>query len=97
MMFLFGFFSAMSGQQFFADAPYQLYNVMYTALPILCVAILDKMLPAQFLQDNPRLYQLQKHTAFDPLISAAWPQWRSRFARDRLGVSIPIACSVASW
>ena len=26
MMFLFGFFSAMSGQQFFADAPYQLYN-----------------------------------------------------------------------
>ena len=32
MMFLFGFFSAMSGQQFFADAPYQLYNVMYTAL-----------------------------------------------------------------
>ena len=30
------------------------------------------MLPAQFLQDNPRLYQLQKHTAFDPLIFAGW-------------------------
>jgi hypothetical protein len=31
MMFIFGFFSAMSGQQFFADAPYQLYNVSHVA------------------------------------------------------------------
>ena len=71
-MFLFGFFSAMSGQQFFADAPYQLYNVVYTALPILFVAVFDKLLPAQFLQDNPRLYQLQKHSAFDPMIFSGW-------------------------
>lgn len=72
MMFLFGFFSAMSGQQFFPDEPYQLYNVMYTALPILIVAVFDKMLPAEFLQDNPTLYQQQKHTAFDPMIFSGW-------------------------
>jgi hypothetical protein len=72
MMFLFGFFSAMSGQQFFNDAPYQLYSVVYTALPIMVVAIFDKMLPAEFLQDNPTLYQRQKHTAFDPLIFSGW-------------------------
>ena len=58
MMFLFGFFSAMSGQQFFSDPPYQLYNVMYTALPILVVAIFDKLLPSDFLQDNPSLYHV---------------------------------------
>jgi len=72
MMFLFGFFSAMSGQQFFQDAPYQLYNVVFTALPILVVAVFDKPLSASFLQDNPRLYQLQKHTAFDPMIFSGW-------------------------
>ena len=45
---------------------------MYTALPIMAVAILDKMLPADFLQDNPSLYALQKHTAFDAMIFSGW-------------------------
>jgi len=72
MMFLFGFFSAMSGQQFLPDAPYQLYNVMYTALPIMVVAVFDKLLPAGFLEDNPVIYQRQKHTAFDPVIFSGW-------------------------
>jgi ABC-type dipeptide/oligopeptide/nickel transport system permease subunit len=31
----FGIFSGYSGQQFFNDAIYQLYNVVFTALPIL--------------------------------------------------------------
>lgn len=43
-----------------------------SALPILIVAVFDKMLPAEFLQDNPTLYQQQKHTAFDPMIFSGW-------------------------
>jgi magnesium-transporting ATPase (P-type) len=45
---------------------------MYTALPIMFVAVFDKMLPMQFLQDNPQLYKQQKHKAFDPLIFSGW-------------------------
>lgn len=42
------------------------------ALPVMVVAVFDKMLPADFLQDNPTLYQRQKHTAFDPMIFSGW-------------------------
>jgi magnesium-transporting ATPase (P-type) len=71
-MFLFGFFSAFSGQQFFDDPPYQLYNVMYTALPILFVAVLDKTLPMRDVQNNPLLYKQAKNAAFTRPLFFSW-------------------------
>lgn len=72
MMYLFGIFSAFSGQQFFNDPIYQLYNVMYTALPVLFVAVFDKMLPQSTLSDHPEIYRRAKHGAFNPPIFASW-------------------------
>merc|ERR1712091_226533 len=52
-MFLYSFASGFSGQQLFNDPPYQLYNIAYTAFPILGVAVFDKLLPAKALENNP--------------------------------------------
>lgn len=42
--FFFGVYSAFSGQQFFNDFLLQLYNVVFTALPVIFAAVLDKVL-----------------------------------------------------
>ena len=55
--YYFGFFSGFSGQQFYNDPPFQLYNVIYTALPIMVVALLNKELPRNVLQNNPSLFR----------------------------------------
>lgn len=70
--FLFGFFSGFSGQQFFNDPIYQLYNVMFTALPILSVAVLDKPLPKAMLENNPIAFKEQKHQAFNAFVFGCW-------------------------
>ena len=71
-MFLFGFFSAFSGQQFFDDPNYEIYNVIYTALPILALSVLDQPLPADTLQNHPIVYRRSKHRAFTPRIFFSW-------------------------
>jgi len=71
-MYFFGFFSGFSGTQFFNDAPYQLYNVMYTALPVIAVAVLDRVLPQSLLENTPEAYAQQKGTAFTASIFARW-------------------------
>ena len=70
--FNFGFLSGFSGQQFFNDPPYQLYNVVFTALPVIIIAIFDKQLPRAVLQNNPIAYQEAKSKAFSPLIFSTW-------------------------
>ncbi len=47
--------------QFYNDPPYQLYNVMYTALPILVLSVLDQELKASVLEDYPQvcMYDMQ--------------------------------------
>ena len=71
-MFLFGAFSAFSGQQFFDDPNYEIYNVIYTAVPILALAVFDQPLPAETLQNHPIIYRRTKHTAFTPTIFFTW-------------------------
>jgi magnesium-transporting ATPase (P-type) len=70
--FLFGFYSGFSGQQFFNDPIYQLYNVMFTALPIISLAVLDKPLPKNTCEDNPAAFREQKYRVFNPAVFASW-------------------------
>ena len=56
-MYIFGWYSAFSGQQFFNDAIYILYNVCFTALPILALAVFDQGgLSRATLENDPRAY-----------------------------------------
>src|SRR5262245_61566818 len=59
-MYFFGFWSGFSGTQFFDDPPYQLYNVVYTALPVIACAVMDRNLPANMLENTPEAYSQQK-------------------------------------
>ena len=70
--YIFGFFSGMSGQQFFDDATYQIYNVIYTALPVIAIAVLDKKLPKYVLQNNPSAYKESKGVKFQKYIFISW-------------------------
>ena len=71
-MYIFGFFSAFSGQQFIDDPIYELYNVVYTALPVLALSILDQPLPADTLQNNPLVYKLSKKNGFRASTFFGW-------------------------
>lgn len=62
--YFFGFFSGFSGQQLWVDTPYQLYNIMYTALPIIVLALLDKSLPRHALQNTPEVFRESKGLYF---------------------------------
>lgn len=45
-----------SGQTLYEKYHYQLYNVVYTFLPIIIYAVLDQELPEKMLLSNPKLY-----------------------------------------
>jgi len=63
--YLFGIYSSFSGQQFFNDPILQLYNILFTAFPVLLVAVWDQPLPAQLLENSPQLISdLRDHPAF---------------------------------
>ena len=55
-MYLFGIYSGFSGTQFFNDPLYTLYNVFFTASPILVVAVFDQVLHRETLENHPRVY-----------------------------------------
>jgi len=40
-LFWFGFWNAFSGQTLYENLLYQMYNLVFTALPIGCFAVLD--------------------------------------------------------
>jgi phospholipid-transporting ATPase len=71
-MYFFGFFSGFSGTQYFPDAPYQLYNVVYTALPVICVAVVDRSLPKNLLENTPEAYAQAKHQYFNGPVFFLW-------------------------
>lgn len=70
--YYFGIFSGFSGSQFFIDAPLQLYNVMFTALPILFLAVFDQILPRSTLHNTPEVYLHSKGRAFNSLVYLSW-------------------------
>lgn len=55
--FFFGIFSVFSGQNFYYDGFYQLYNVLYTAFPIIALGIFDKDVPPDVARSTPVLYK----------------------------------------
>lgn len=71
-MYYFGIFSGFSGTQYFNDPPYQYYNVVYTALPIIITAVIDQQLPRHMLDNEPIVYQFSKGSAFNARKFFAW-------------------------
>jgi magnesium-transporting ATPase (P-type) len=63
-MYLFSWLSGFSGQQLFNDAMYQQFNVFYTSLPVIAVAILDQPMNGKVLEDNPFFYRDARGRAF---------------------------------
>lgn len=70
--YYFGFLSAFSGQQFFNDPPFIVYNVVFTALPVMSLSVLGKALNRTTLQNNPPCYKEQRGTAFTLRVFLSW-------------------------
>lgn len=61
--FWFTFQTGFSGQRFYDDWFQSLYNVIFTALPVIMVGLFDKVLPSiQLSIMQTSMLQLQKHT-----------------------------------
>jgi phospholipid-translocating P-type ATPase (flippase) len=72
-MFWFGFFSGFSGKQMFNDYIYTLYNVLFTASPIMVLAIVDRGLSRVTCENNPSAYKAILNGAYFNLrIFFAW-------------------------
>lgn len=55
--YFFGGYSLFSGQNYYYDGFYQTYNAIYTALPIVALAVLDQDVTAETVCANPGLYR----------------------------------------
>jgi uncharacterized membrane protein YgcG len=67
-----GFFSGFSGQQFFNDQLYQLFNILFTSMPVIIVAVLDQPLPKDVLENNPQVYKDGKGKSFNSRVFLGW-------------------------
>jgi phospholipid-transporting ATPase len=54
----FGFVSAFSGQTLYESWIYQLYNIVFTAFPVMWYSVMDKQFSKKILQNNPSHYQI---------------------------------------
>lgn len=54
--FWFGFVAGFSGQMMFFDYLFTLYNALFTAIPIILLAVLDQKYPERTLLEKPWLY-----------------------------------------
>lgn len=70
--FYYGFYSGFSGQQFYNDPLYLLYNVVFTSLPVIFTSVLDQPLPANTLENNPNIFKSAKRTRFTVLSFVGW-------------------------
>jgi len=70
--FFFGILSRFSGQQLFVEILYQLYNVVFTAMPITVLGVLDRALPAEVLDNIPEAYREAKGNRFGGVIFGSW-------------------------
>lgn len=71
--YLYGIHSSFSGQQFYNDPILQLYNIVFTALPIIVLAIWDQPLPAKLLENAPQIYRENRLTP--PFTGHAFLLW----------------------
>jgi len=69
----FGLSSGFSGQPLFLEWAYQLYNVCFTAIPILIFAIMDRDLSHRTLAEHPKIYKETSHgQLFNFSVFARW-------------------------
>lgn len=87
-MFAFGYFSGYSGQQYFNDPIYQLYNIFYTSLPVMFLGVLDQPLDKRTLQNMPLAYTYQRRAIFTNAFFWGWV-FRS-LAHGLLCFAIPV-------
>lgn len=60
-LFYYGMFSAFSGQLLYNLWTYQLFNIMFCAMPIVIYAVFDIEIPHSELQSNPKFFKLGLH------------------------------------
>jgi len=60
----FGIYNGFSGQPLFLEWAFQLYNLLFSALPILIYAIFDRDVDTPILEGNPRIYGLSNKAGF---------------------------------
>ena len=71
--FFFGSLSMFSAQSLYLDWTFQLFNIAYTSLPILVVAVLDWDLSMDALEQHPLIYSATRGgTYFSPASIARW-------------------------
>lgn len=72
-LFWFGFLSVFSGQLFYNTWTFQLFNLVYSAFPILIYALFDEEKPAGLLMTVPSYYQIGlNHRHFNPRVFWSW-------------------------
>lgn len=65
--FWYGFQSALSGQPLYEQWLYQLYNILFTAFPVMWFALFDEQFVKEELLSNPNHFKIgikSKSTAF---------------------------------
>ena len=86
-----GFVSGFSGHQFFDDPIYQVYNLIFTAFPIMIIGIFERSLSRTTLENKSAttLYNTHKYTIFHDY---KWYSWIIRaIIHSFLVVSITIS------
>lgn len=57
-LFFYGMFSAFSAQMLYNNWMYQIYNVVFTSLPIILYALFDRETDYEIIESDPRYYRL---------------------------------------
>jgi phospholipid-transporting ATPase len=69
----FGFYSAFSGQTLYEAFIYQLYNIMFSSVPIVWYAIFDYQYDKKTFLTNPKLYEIGlKNLCFGTKVFWLW-------------------------
>lgn len=71
--FWFGLYNGFSGQILYLDWAYQLYNIVFTCIPILLYSVFERDYSDRYLSTHPKLYILSQSGAmFTGKIFGAW-------------------------
>jgi phospholipid-transporting ATPase len=71
--FWFGFYSAFSGQVFYEKWIYQIFNIVFTAFPIMIFALFDQEHLKKTLMEKPKYYRIGlKNQCFTTFIFWRW-------------------------
>ena len=89
--FYFGFYNGFSGQILFHEYAYQLFNVVFTAAPIMLFAVIDRDHNDEYLKQHPALYRLsQSGDYFNVRVFFTWIA--DSLLASFLLVIVPLSC-----